>query len=295
MRPWFLVVVASCGGEAAPAAPAHPPPAEVLGLQVRVMHRPGREDTFCEALEVSLARSGIPIAGSPTQPADAVISCQVYESPDDSFIHITQNGESRAHFTVRVDVRNPQNVPVDQFVADYTGFKSAGPDDEAVTKVAVAFAYSPRIAAFARLAKSAPQPAVTTVQVNPPQPFVSPPPTASVDSNPQRDARDDAMWFGIDTVRCKVPANVDACIAVRSYLQRFPNGAHADEANQVLAAAQPALEKLQKDEMSWRKSSHGECGMRKTTDACVGVEAYDLQFPTGLHSDEAHRLLKQRH
>jgi hypothetical protein len=273
----------ACGGEAAPAQPARPPPREVVALVVQVAHERS-DDSFCQALEVGLARSGIAISSGPSQPADAVISCSTYASADDGFFRITANGESRQHFTVRVQVRSAQNVPVDQFIADFTGFRSSGPDEEAVNKVVVAFAYSPRIAAFAHIAKSTPAPATTEAP-----PIV----TATAEAPPPaRDPRDDAMWFAIDTVRCKIPARVEACIPVRNYLQRYPSGAHAQEASDVLAAAEPALEKLQKDEVAWQKSNHYECASRRTSDACVGVEAYDMQFASGLHSDEARRLLK---
>jgi len=277
-----LLVVVSCGGAEAPAAPAQPPPREMMALVVRA----DRGDPFCQALEASLARSGFTIANS-MQPADAILSCNTYASADDGFIHITQNGEPRQHFTVRVQVRSPQNAPVDQFIAEYSGFRSSGPDEEAIAKVVVAFSYSGRMAAFAR--NRAAQPAVvaqSVVTATVPIATVEPPPP------PTRDPRDDAAWFAIDTVRCKAPPNAWACNPVRSYLQRFPQGAHAQEATDMLTVAQPALERLQKDENAWARSRSSDCSRRHTKDACVGVEAYDIQFPNGMHSEEAHRLLK---
>ncbi len=118
--------------------------------------------------------------------------------------------------------------------------------------------------------------------------------TASVEQPPppQTDRRDDADWFAIETVKCKIPARVEACDAVRRYLQRHPSGAHAQEANEILSAAQPALEKLQKDDVAWQKANRYECQRARTSDACVGVEAYEVQFPTGAHIEEAHRLLR---
>jgi len=115
----------------------------------------GRDDAFCPALEIGLARSGIAMSNDPSQPADSTLTCRIYASQDDGFLRITSNGETRMHFTVRVEVRSAQNVLVDQFIAEYNGFKSGGADEEAVNKVVLAFAYSSRIAAFARVAKNA--------------------------------------------------------------------------------------------------------------------------------------------
>ena len=278
-RPILMLFVVACGGaDPAPTTPARPPPSEVLAMTVRVLHQ-GGNDNFCPALEMGLARSGITVSGDASQPTDATIACHVYASEDVGYFRIVQNGESRMRYTVRVDVRSAQNAPVDQFVVEYKGFRNA-PDDDAVSKVVLAYAYSPRIAAFARTAKSQ-IPAAATTETQPVATVMQP-----------RDSRDDAMWFAIDTVKCKIPARVEACNQVRYYLQRFPNGAHAQEAGEILTAAQPALEKLQKDEVAWQKSNHFECSRLRTSDACVGVEAYDMQFPTGLHSDEAKRYLK---
>lgn len=245
-------------------------------MPVRVAHS---SDTFCPALEMGLARSGIQISTDEGQPASATITCHVFVEQDDGFFRITANGETRMKFTVRVEVRSAQNVPIDQFIVEYRGYRSS-PDDDAVSKVVLAFAYSPRIAAFARTAQTAsPMATTTTTQPVTPEPL-------------PHNSRDDSTWFAIDTVKCKIPARVEACNQVRSYLQRFPNGAHAQEASDILIAAQPALEKLQKDEVAWQKANHYECARLRSSDACVGVEAYDMQFPTGLHSEEAKRLLK---
>ena len=241
----------------------------------------GEDRHFCPSLELGLGRSGIAITSDSAQ-ATVTITCWVEDTGDTGWLRIEENGEVRSRFIVRVNVISAQQQPVDQFVVEYKGFRSR-PDEEAVSKVVLAYAYSPRIAAFARAAKTA-APVATTTETQP----VGTATTAT----PQRDARDDALWFGIDTVKCKIPARVEACDPVRRYLQRFPNGAHTQEANDVLTAAQPALEKLQKDDVAWQKSMHSECLSRRTSDACAGVEAYDMQFPTGLHSDEAKRLLR---
>lgn len=274
------MVASACGGAGEVAAPSKPPPAEMLALQVAV--KPGgSDDTFCPALEAGLARSGIAVSSGNGQGADATIACHPFVTPDDGFFRVQVNGQMRMKFTVRVEVRAAQNdTLVDQFVADYKGYRGAAPDEDVVSKVVLGLAYSRRMAAFARAVQR------THAGGTP-----APTPTAS-ETTPRPDSHDDADWFGIDTVKCKIPARVEACDLVRRYLQRHPEGAHAQEANAVLVAAQPALERLQKDEVAWSKSNRSECSSRRTNDACVGVEAYEIQFPSGMHSGEAHRLLK---
>jgi hypothetical protein len=106
------------------------------------------------------------------------------------------------------------------------------------------------------------------------------------------DPADDAAWFAIDTVKCKVPTRAESCDLLRNYVRRHPNGTHTQEANDILAAVQPTLERLEKDAVAWQKANRFECSRMRSTDACAGVEAYEIQFPTGVHADEARRLLK---
>ncbi len=278
-----IFFVVACGGDAAQQVPARPPPREVMGLQFRVTSS-GGNDTFCPALENGLARSGLAIASDAN--ADATLSCHLFFTADDGFFRVQVNGRSRMRVTARIEVRSAQNQLVDQFVAEYKGYRGGAADDDAIAKVVNALAYSPRIAAFARLPRTA-----ATVATNvSPTPSVNAPPTSTAQNPSER--RDDMEWFAIETVKCKIPARVEACDVVRRYLQRHPDGAHAQEANQILAAAEPALEKLQKDEIAWQKSNHNDCLNQHTSAACVGVEAYEIQYANGLHGEEAHRLLK---
>ncbi len=252
-------------------------------MQIHV-NASGGDDTFCPALETGLARSNLAVSADSTQ-AEATITCRIFVSEDTGLFRVTYNGQTKVKFTARVEVRSAQNnTVIDTFLAEYTGFRNNPPDEDVVSKTVLGFAYSPRIAAFARAVKAARASGTVT-----PQPTA----VATVDQPPpQTDRRDDADWFAIDTVKCKIPARVEACDPVRRYLQRHPSGAHAQEANELLSAAQPALEKLQKDEVAWQKSNHSECSRARNADACIGVEAYEVQFPTGVHVDEAHRLLR---
>ena len=279
----FAILIAACGGDAA-QTPTRPPPAAVLAMQVRVDS--AGDDTFCPSLEQGLARSNLSVVPASAPAADATVTCRAFASEDTGLIHLEVNGQPKMHYTVRIDVRGSNGQGVDSFVAEYNGYRGNAPDEDVVAKVVLGFAYSQRIAAYARSVERAKASGAVT------QPTATVTATAEVAPPPPADRRDDQAWFAIDTVKCKIPARVEACDSVRRYLQRFPNGAHAQEANEILSAAQPALEKLQKDDVGWQKSNHSECSRLRTADACVGVEAYTVQFPTGVHADEAHRLLR---
>jgi hypothetical protein len=280
----FAILIVACGGDA-PQAPTHPPPAAVLAMQVRV-DSTSADDTFCPSLEQGLTRSNLAVVAAGA-PSDVIVNCRVAESEDTGFFRVTVNGQQKMHYTVRIDVRGPNGQGIDSFLAEYNGYRGNPPDEDVVSKAVLGFAYSQRIAAYARGVQRAKASGAVT------QPTATV--TATADATvapPPADRRDDQTWFAIDTVKCKIPARVEACDRVRSYLQRYPNGAHAQEATAILEAAQPALEKLQKDDVGWQKSNHSECSRQRNADACVGVEAYTVQFPTGVHADEAHRLLR---
>jgi len=279
----FAILIAACGGDAQ-QTPTHPPPAAVLAMQVRV-DSAGGDDTCCPSLEQGLSRSNLAVVAAGAQ-SDVVVNCRVGVSEDTGLFRVMVNGQQKMHYTVRIDVRGPNGQGVDSFLAEYNGYRGNPPNEDVVSKVVLGFAYSQRIAAYARGVQRtrASGGAVTQPTATATAEVQQPPPPA--------DRRDDQAWFAIDTVKCKIPARVEACDRVRSYLQRFPGGAHAQEANEILTTAQPALEKLQKDDVGWQKSNHSECSRQRNADACVGVEAYTVQFPTGIHADEAHRLLR---
>lgn len=278
----------ACGGENAEGeAHTQPPPRAVLAMTV---HVEGGEsnDTFCPALEAGLVHSGVQVVGDASQPADVQMTCHVSISEDDGFFRVQVNGQMRKKITARVEVRAGGRL-VDQFVAHYKGYGGDAPDEDAVGKLVLAYAYSPRIATLARAVHSAAGSVDTAPHGTATGPVATATATATVSGN---DPRDDAEWFRIDTVKCKIPARPDACNSVRYYLSHHPTGTHSQEAQDLLSAAEPALEKLQKDDVAWQKAGLSECRSKRSAEACAGVEAYEMQFPTGMHGDEAHRLLK---
>ena len=90
---------------------------------------------------------------------------------------------------------------------------------------------------------------------------------------------------------CELPATLTGCDAVRLYLAKYPTGAHLEEAKKALAAGQPQLERLQKDENTWQQAGATACRAHTDKNACDGVDLYLVKFPAGTHGDEARQLV----
>lgn len=86
---------------------------------------------------------------------------------------------------------------------------------------------------------------------------------------------------------CEDPQTSSDCEAASEYLQRFPEGKHADEVKMMRRRAQRRLAEL-KDEEAWRyantECSHG-------TEVCL--LNYKSAFPEGAHVEEAEERLEE--
>jgi hypothetical protein len=103
--------------------------------------------------------------------------------------------------------------------------------------------------------------------------------------------RQETTWNKARVTGCELPVSLTGCDAVRIYLAKYPAGAHVEEANHALAAGQPQLEKLQKDENAWQQAGTAACRAQGGKDTCLGVELYLTKYQAGLHADEARALL----
>jgi hypothetical protein len=103
--------------------------------------------------------------------------------------------------------------------------------------------------------------------------------------------REETAWNKARVTGCEFPVSLTGCDAVRIYLAKYPAGGHVEEANKALAAAQPQLERLQKDENAWTHADASTCRARPGTNACDGVDLYLVKFPAGAHADEARQLV----
>jgi len=102
---------------------------------------------------------------------------------------------------------------------------------------------------------------------------------------------DDKEWLGSQTADCEHPTVLTACDGVSSYLRLFPEGRHANAANELLSAARPVILEL-KDQSDWKAAWPGSCKEPKDEQGCEGVQAYLKEHETGLHAGEARDVLK---
>jgi hypothetical protein len=122
----------------------------------------------------------------------------------------------------------------------------------------------------------------------------APVPTATPTPVEDPRLREEAEWVAARPIGCKLPASLSACDAVQVYLAAHPQGVHAEEGRDIVGAAQPKLEQLQKDENGWKKAGVESCRLLRNRNACIGVELYVTKYPAGLHADEARDLLLRR-
>jgi len=245
----------ACGGDPAPVkAPVdnRPPPPEVMALVVHlVAPTDSTARSIAEPYKFALARSGFRVA---------------------------EGGDPRVKLDVRVTVAvvglEPQ-ARVDMLQSQFEMVQGEEPDAGEIGRLVLQFAKSPNLARWAASRQSTHS--VTDDQSSKPYKATS--------------GADDSDWYKLKPVSCKVPIKLDACDPIRAYLVRWPQGVHADEARNTLEAAEPALEKLQKDDNDWQAVRPDDCRRKKTADACAGVEVYLHRYPAGLHTDEAKRLM----
>lgn len=115
-----------------------------------------------------------------------------------------------------------------------------------------------------------------------------------------REARDDDRdaWRQANAEACRDPRSPGDCEGVQAYLdvvarRESRRGGHVREANALLAASKARIETLREDEAYWSgESGAPECRADRTAQACAGVERYLQSFPSGMHEDEARRLLE---
>lgn len=253
--------VACAGNQGAGASDAsQPPPRAVLSMPVRV--QPGSHAAYSAALADALARAGFTVVTDPTTKTDVVLTPSVQVSESRSAFRVEVNGRVKMNIQISVAVQCDGQM-ADLLRTDYNDYEGNPPDDEAIATLVLAYAHSARVAAFAKAKVSAVEEAQS----------------------------DDEEWNGADLSRCAMPTSLDACDAVKRYLNHHPKGRHVSEATRMLAQAAGPFEKLQKDESAWQSAGAAECKSKKSREACVGLEVYLTKFPSGMHAQEAHALL----
>lgn len=112
--------------------------------------------------------------------------------------------------------------------------------------------------------------------------------------------RRDAAWKSVDLNACREPSSSTACDSVKKYLDHYPEGKRASEAEQVLAKAQERLARHADDE-AWNQAqadvagcTSGPVDSPSGVDAlCSRIENYASKFPSGAHTQQARAALKK--
>lgn len=113
---------------------------------------------------------------------------------------------------------------------------------------------------------------------------------------PLRLALEEAAWKDLYKEGCTNPQSLDACKPVEDFLQRYPDGKHAQEARVLLGEAAPALQR-RRDAEAWKGVDLDACAKPKDLSsvetACAAVRKYLDEFPAGEHADVARAALKK--
>jgi hypothetical protein len=277
----LILAALACGGDPAqtggPTTPADntPPPAAVMGLVVHVVQSPDQTTrAIGTQYQWALSRAGFQVAADPGEPHDVEIRLAASKEVVPTFWQVQVNGRAQVKLRVHVVAQIMGLSPparVDVVQTEFEMNEGDDPDPAAMGKLVVAYAKSPNLARWAGTHT---------------QPEANAPPNNNANAN----GADDADWYKLNPVLCKVPIKLDACDAVRAYLAKWPQGSHAADARATLDAAEPTLERLQKDENDWQAIHSDECRKKRTRDACAGVEVYLHRYPAGLHAEEAKKL-----
>jgi hypothetical protein len=102
--------------------------------------------------------------------------------------------------------------------------------------------------------------------------------------------QDDAAWTAANVAGCTAPSTPTSCDAVRAYLEKYPRGRHAIEAQQALTAAEPRLAAL-RDEIAWKAANPDRCKDPVESTDCLAVEDYLAKYPARSHADEGRALV----
>jgi hypothetical protein len=292
----IMLLVASCVGCAedstespGPQAPTHrrsevdatpeaPLPPEVSALRLYIAPNPAAPG-LTQVMQAALASAGYTLIVDPRAGVDVSGQLTASVAAVPSMFHVQVNGVERTkrRYAVTLSLLAGGQI-LDQASAQ---FETDGPVSPGRLQPIVAvLSTSPRLVQFARGLQSK-RAAEASVALQRGQEAAAT--TARVE--------EETMWNQARITACELPVSLTGCDAVRLYLAKYPQGAHVEEASKALAAAQPQLEKLQKDENNWQQAGVATCRSHAGTDPCVGVELYLQKHAAGLHADEAQALL----
>lgn len=292
-------VLAACGGGGGGAEPvsaaakqtAVAAPAETAALTFLLV--PGGAPTptgaaSSEALRSALVSAGYKVVIDRRAPHDVEIVSRVAATEEQSMFAVQVNGKrdikERVHLTGSVVSKGQV---LDEISADFVTTNSqVSPND--VAAAVKALSSSQRVAQFGKDVRAQADAREHAKQEKEEQAKKR---TEDEAKKKQR-VEEESDWNRARVTGCRQPTSLTGCDAVRTYLAKYPEGAHLEEAQAALKASEPLMEKLQKDENAWKTAGVDGCRTDRTRDACTGVELYVTKFPAGMHLDEAQSLIR---
>lgn len=287
-----------CGGGSASnaasstaSAPASAP-AEASSLTVVVVPgTPGNPTAHAatDALRSALVSAGYKLSVDARAAHDAEIVTRVAATPEQSFFTVQVNGKSdtkeRVHLTATVMMRGQV---IDEVSADFLSTNSlVTPQD--VGPAVNSLSGSPKVAQLGRQVREQSDSREHAKQEKEEQAKKR----ADDDAKKKLRVEEETDWNRARVTGCRLPTTLAGCDGARTYLAKYPEGSHLEEAQAALKAAEPLMEKLQKDENTWKTAGVDGCKTDHTRDLCAGVELYMTKFPAGMHLDEAQGLMRR--
>ncbi len=87
------------------------------------------------------------------------------------------------------------------------------------------------------------------------------------------------IWSRARVDECSSTLTREACEIVVAYVNHFPEGIYADEANRII------------EELVWAETEHERCSSPKTAADCDAVAKYIRTYEQGAHVDEAKQII----
>lgn len=291
---FFMGCAGASGGAASPASrpAAVAAPAELKSLTFLLVPEGPSTPTAAasvEALRSGLVRAGYKVVIDRHAPHDVDIVTRVSATEERSLFAVAVSVNGQRDITEKVRLTGSvvsRGEVLDELSADFVSTNHQVTQDDVVTAVN-GLAASERVAQFSKDTQEQASARQQAAQERAEQA------KKLADDNAKTKQRldEESDWNSARVTACSQPIRLNGCDAVRSYLAKYPEGKHVDEAQAALKASEPAMEKLQKDENAWRTSGVFACKAERTHEACTGVELYIAKFPVGMHLDEAQWLI----
>lgn len=289
-------LLVACGGAASPvatapmqaSAPASADTAALAFLLVPSGPRTPTSGASLEAFRSAMIGSGYKVVVDPHAPHDAQVLVSVSAEEQHSMFVVAVNGKRDVNERVRLTAAVTANGQViDELSAEFVSENSQVSTRD-VSPAVNALGASPRIASHAKELRSVTEAHEIARREREDQAKAR----AEKETKQKERIAEEGDWNRARVTGCSQPSSLNGCDAVRTYLAKYPSGAHAEEAEKALKVSEPKMADLQRDENAWKGSGAEDCLRTQTRDACEGVEIYATKFPVGLHRDEAQASLR---